>query len=200
MSVPTTERVLQLARQLGTIRPRDLIASGLPHTMLAQLERQGRLERVARGIYRVADQPASSHQSLAEVCARVPKGVICLLSALQYHQLGTQSPFEVWVALPPKHWTPKSDYPPLRVVRFSGRALSEGVEEHRTTAGVIRVYSVPKTVVDCFRHRNKVGLDVALEALQACLRERRATVDELWRCAQLLRAAGVMRPYLEALA
>lgn len=102
------------------------------------------------------------------------------------------------MAIHPRAYSPRSDYPPLRVVRFSGAALSEGVEEHASPDGPIRVYSVAKTVVDCFRYRNKIGLDVALEALQASLRGRRVTVDELWRYARMLRMANVMRPYLEA--
>jgi predicted transcriptional regulator of viral defense system len=166
--------------------------------MLAQLHRQGRLERIARGLYRLPDLETTEHSSLAEACSRVPTGIVCLLSALRFHNLGTQSPFEVWMAIPPKAWAPRIDYPPLRMVRFSGPALTEGVEEHHTPEGKVRVYSVAKTVVDCFRYRNKIGLDVALEALQTCLRERRATVDELWRFAKLLRMAKVMRPYLEA--
>jgi predicted transcriptional regulator of viral defense system len=121
-----------------------------------------------------------------------------LLSALRFHQIGTQSPFEVWLAVHPKAHAPRLEYPPLHLVRFSGAALTEGVEEHPTSDGPIRIYSVSKTVVDCFRFRNKIGLDVALEALQASLRERRVTVDELWHYARMLRMTNVMRPYLEA--
>jgi predicted transcriptional regulator of viral defense system len=194
----TTARILQLVADLGIARPRDLTDRDLPHSILAQLHEQGRLERVGRGLYRLPERQPTQHSSLAAVCKRVPAGVVCLLSALRFHDLGTQSPFEVWLAIDPKHRLPRVEYPPIRVVRFSGSALTEGVEEHRTPDGAVRVYSVAKTVVDCFRYRNKVGLDIALEALKACLRERRASVDEVWTYARLLRMSNVMRPYLEA--
>jgi predicted transcriptional regulator of viral defense system len=190
--------VLQLASELGLIRPRDLTSRDIPHTYLRQLERQGRLERIARGIYRLPEREPSQHVALAEACKRVPDGTVCLLSALRFHELGLQNPFEVWMAIHPKAYSPRIDYPPLRVVRFSGAALTEGVEEHPTADGPVRVYSIPKTVVDCFRYRNKIGLDVALEALQACIRDKRATVAELWHYAVLLRMTNVIRPYLEA--
>lgn len=198
MSTTATNDVLILAEDLRLVRPRDLTARGLPHSLLFQLQRQGRLERVGRGLYRLPGHDTTEHSSLAEACKRVPRGVICLLSALQYHNLGTQSPFEVWMAIHPKERVPRVETPPLRIVRFSGMALSEGVESHVTPDGDLRVYSVAKTVVDCFRYRNKIGLDVALEALQVCLRERRATVDEMWKYAKALRMTNVIRPYLEA--
>jgi predicted transcriptional regulator of viral defense system len=198
LNTNATAETLRLTAELGLIRPRDLTARHLPHSLLAQLCKQGRLERVGRGLYRLADHQPAEHSSLAEACKRVPQGVVCLLSALRFHELGTQNPFEIWMAIHPDARLPRLEYPPLRVVRFSGAALAEGVEEHATPDGIVRVYSVPKTVVDCFRYRNKVGLDVALEALQACLRERRATIDELWHYAKALRMASVLRPYLEA--
>lgn len=194
----TTAEILRLAAELGLVRPRDLTARNLPHTLLAQLYEQGRLERVGRGLYRLPGHQPTEHSSLAEVSKRVPQGVVCLLSALRFHGVGTQSPFAVWMAIHPKDRLPRLEYPPLRVVRFSGPALTEGVEEHSTPDGTVRVYSIAKTVVDCFRYRNKIGLDVALEALQCALRERRATVDELWDYAKALRMTNVMRPYLEA--
>jgi predicted transcriptional regulator of viral defense system len=198
LNTTATTETLRLAAELGLIRPRDLTARHLPHTLLAQLHEQGRLERVGRGLYRLPGHEPAEHATLAEACKRVPQGVVCLLSALRFHELGTQSPFEVWLAIHPKARIPQFDYPPLHVVRFSGKALEDGVEEHSTADGSVRVYSVPKTIVDCFRYRNKVGLDVAVEALRACLRERRATVDEIWHHARALRMANVMRPYLEA--
>ena len=151
-------------------------------------------------MYVLPDAEYMHHLSLAQACARVTHGIVCLLSALQFHGLGTQNPERVWMAIHPKSARPRIDYPPLHVVRFSGLALSEGVEEHRTSDGLIRVYSVAKTVADCFRYRNKIGLDVALEALRECRRERRATLDELWHYATIDRISTVMRPYLEAIA
>ncbi|WP_459864738.1 type IV toxin-antitoxin system AbiEi family antitoxin domain-containing protein [Endothiovibrio diazotrophicus] len=130
---------------------------------------------------------------------RTPHAVICLLSALRFHDLTTQAPFEVWLAIPNKAHAPKMEYPPLRIVRFSGAALTGGVEEHVIDGVAVHVTSVAKTVVDCFKFRNKIGLDVALEALRAAWAERRVSMDELWHYAKLCRVANVMRPYLESL-
>lgn len=194
---PTVE-ALKLAGELGLIRPRDLAARNIPHTLLSQLHAQGCLERVSRGVYRLPQGATTEHATLAEVCIRIPSGVICLLSALHYHHMGTQSPHQVWVAIPEKARQPRINYPPLRTVRFSGAALQEGVETHTTLDGAVRVYSPAKTVVDCFKYRNKLGLDVALEALRAYIRDQRNSPDVLWYYAKLLRMANVMRPYLEA--
>ncbi len=124
--------------------------------------------------------------------------MVCLLSALQNHHLTTQAPFEVWLAIAEKARLPKIEYPPLRVVRFSGPSLSFGIEEHEVDGVRVRVYSPAKTVADCFKYRNKIGLDVAIEALRDCLRQRKATRDELWSAAKVCRMSNVMRPYLEA--
>lgn len=182
------------------VRPRDLEARGLSRVTLLRLCERGELVRSGRGVYVLADADYTQNVSLAEVCLRVPSGVVCLLSALRFHELGTQSPPQVWLALPNKARKPRMDYPPLRVVRFSGLALSEGVEEHKTSDGLIRVYGVAKTVADCFRYRNKIGLEVALEALRECRRDRRATMDDLWHFAAVDKISTVMRPYLESVA
>ena len=195
-----TERVLALAHRHGVLRPRDLAPHGIPREYLTRLHAQGVLERPARGIYVLADAEADEHQSLLEACKRVPHGVVCLLSALRFHGLTTQAPFEVWLGIDAKARLPKVEYPPLRIVRFSGPALTEGVKEHVIRGVTVRVTGAARTVVDCFKYRNKVGLDVALEALRDCRKKRKATVDELHRAAQDRRMANVMRPYLEALA
>jgi len=166
---------------------------------LTRLTREGLVRRVGRGLYEVADADWSAHHSLAEVAKRVPNGVVCLLSALQFHELTTQLPFEVWLAVDPKARVPRGLTVAIRLLRFSGVALSEGVEEHGIDGVAVHITSPARTVVDCFRYRNKVGLDVALEALRDCYRLRLATRDELWECAGRLRAANVMRPYLESL-
>jgi len=206
--MPTTqESILALARDRGLVRPLDLDARGLPRVSLTRLVRQGRLARVGRGLYALPDRPVSEHSALAEVARRHPRAVVCLLSALRFHELTTQSPFEVWLAIPTKARAPRLDYPPLRIVRFSEAGLVEGVEEHEIDGVPVRVTGVARTVADCFKYRNKIGLDVALEALKEALKEqgqggrgRRVSIDELWRYARLDRVANVMRPYLVALA
>lgn len=201
----TQDAILDLAGVRGLIRALDLDARGLPRVSLTRLVRQGRLARVGRGLYALPDRPVSEHSALAEVARRHPRAVVCLLSALRFHELTTQAPFEVWLAIPSKARPPQLDYPPLRIVRFSEAGLSEGVEEHEIDGVPVRITGIARTVADCFKYRNKIGLDVALEALKETLREqgdrgRRGSIDEIWRYAQLDRVANVMRPYLEALA
>ena len=193
------QTILDLARKRGLIRPRDLEPLGLPRVTLTRLVRQGALTRVARGLYALPDRSVSEHTALAEVARKHPQAIVCLLSALRLHELTTQSPFEVWLAIPNKARPPKMDYPPLRIVRFSGAALTEGIEERSVDGVPVRVTSVARTVADCFKFRNKIGLDVALEALQESWRAKRVSMDELWRYAALCRVANVMRPYMECL-
>ena len=163
------------------------------------LHRRGLLERVSRGIYAAKESKVTENHSLAEAAKRVPHGVLCLLSALRFHQMTTQLPHEVWLAIGFKARRPKPDGLALRVVRFSGKALTSGVDEHSIEGVKVRIYNPAKTVADCFKYRNKIGLNVALEALRDCKKRRRATMDDLWRYAKVCRVANVMRPYLESL-
>ena len=193
------QQILTLASAQGLIRPRDLIAQGLPRVALTRLVRQGLLTRVARGLYACPDRTVSEHGTLAEVARKHPQAIVCLLSALRVHNLTAQSPFEVWLAIPNKARAPKLEYPPLRIMRFSGTALTEGIEDHQVDGVTVRVTNVARTVADCFKFRNKIGLDVALEALQEAWANKRISMDELWRYATLCRVANVMRPYMESL-
>lgn len=193
-----THQILRLAKRAGVLRPRDLDAARIPRTYLGRMLSSGLLERVGRGLYVLAGSGFGEHRTLVEAGKRVPKGVVCLLSALRFHNLTTQAPKEVWLAIGEKAWRPRLTSPPLRIVRFSGRALREGVEVRKIEGVEVRVYSPAKTVADCFKYRNKIGLDVALEALRECWRARRCTMDELWRYAKVCRVQNVMRPYLEA--
>jgi predicted transcriptional regulator of viral defense system len=191
--------ILNLAAKRGLIRQRDLEALGLPSVTLTRMVRKGLLTRVDRGLYALPDHRMSEHGALAEVARRHPQTIVCLLSALRVHDLTTQSPFEVWLAIPNKARAPKMSYPPLRIVRFSGAALKDGVEEREIDGVIVRVTNVARTVVDCFKFRNKIGLDAAIEALQEAWRAKLVSMDELWRYATLCRMANVMRPYLESL-
>jgi predicted transcriptional regulator of viral defense system len=198
MSKTKVEQAVALVRRHGVIRPRDLAAQGIPREYLVRLHRQGVLDRPARGVYVLAAAEPSENQSLVEACKRVPHGVVCLLSALRFHQLTTQAPFEVWLAIGVKARLPKLDYPPVRIVRFSGSALTSGIEKHAFQGVTVRITNPARTVVDCFKYRHKIGLDVAIEALAEAWRGGRATADDLWRAATVDRVANVMRPYLEA--
>jgi predicted transcriptional regulator of viral defense system len=200
MPPPTDrERALKLAHRRRGVTARDLAAAGIHRQVLSRLVESGELERIVRGLYRLPEHPLTEHHGLAMAGAAVPRGVICLLSALQFHGIGTQLPSEVWIAIDRRARRPALKYPPLRVVRYTGAALTEGAESHRIEGQAVRVYNVAKTVADCFKYRNKIGLDVALEALREAWRARRFTMDELDRYAGICRVHRVMRPYLEAL-
>lgn len=194
------DRLIALFEKVRVVRPRDLRKVGISPTYLNKLHAQGVLERPGRGLYVLADDNPSEHRSMVEACRRVPRGVICLLSALRFHELTTQAPFEVWLAIDGKAQAPRVDSPPLRIVRFTGAALSFGIEEHLIEGVTVRVYSAAKAVADCFKFRNKVGIDVALEALRDCLQQKKGTIDQIWQAAKQCRMTNVMRPYLEALA
>ena len=195
-----TQRVLDLATQKGLLRASDLDAIDAPRVVLTRLTAAGVLERVGRGLYRLPDAHGSEFESLAIVATKVPQAVFCLLTALQFHELTTQLPRQIWIAMPRGSHSPRIDYPPIRMVQMAGRAHLSGVEEHLCNEVKVRIYSPAKTVVDCFKHRNKIGLDVALEALKDAWRTRKASADDLWRYAQDCRVATVMRPYMEAVA
>ncbi|GAB1538291.1 type IV toxin-antitoxin system AbiEi family antitoxin domain-containing protein [Scytonema sp. NUACC21] len=194
------QQVLDLAREVGAIRAKDVEARGIHREYLKRLEQKGLLIRSARGVYTFAHAEITESHSLVEAIERVPHGVICLLSALSFYELTTQAPFEVWLAIGQKARTPKDELLPLRVVHMSGKALESGIEEHEIEGIRVPIYSLAKTVADCFKFRNKIGLDVALEALRECWKERRCTIDEIWHYAKICRVQNVMRPYLDSLA
>ena len=200
MPKSTEDKVMTLVKHAGVLRPRDLTQHHIPRQYLLRLQRRGQLQKVGRGLYIASETHLTEHQSLVEACKRVPQGIICLLSALRFHGLTTQAPSEVWMAIDDKAWRPKVDNPRLHVVRFSGEALASGIEDHIIEKVHVWVYGPAKTVADCFKYRNKIGLDVALEALRGCWRHRRATMDEMWKYAKVCRVANVMRPYLESIA
>lgn len=193
-------RIAEIARSAGVLRPRDLDDHGIARQYLRLAEKQGAVIRSGRGLYTAADAPVTEFHTFAEVAKRAPRGVVCLLSALRFHDLGTQDPFEVWLAIGEKDRRPRSDYPRIRIVRFSKPSLAFGQVSHDIEGVPTRIFSVAKTVADCFKYRNKIGLDVAIEALRECMRSRKATTDELWQAAKVCRVANVMRPYIEALA
>ena len=201
MAGKTTEttRLLKLARRQPILRVKDLLAAGIHPEHLRRLHQKGVMERTSRGVYRLVDANHTEHLSLAEVAKRVPHSVVCLLSALQFHRIGTQLPPDVWLAVERRTAQPTSMNPQLRVVRLSGQAFSEGIEERQIEGVRVRVYCPAKTVVDCFKFRNKVGLDVALEALRDGWRSRKLKMADLVRFANVCRVSNVMRPYLESL-
>jgi predicted transcriptional regulator of viral defense system len=201
MSPTGTQRdtVRNLFHQKGLVRMRDLRDAGVGSETVARLVREGAVTRVARGLYQLAEAVPDARRSFAEASALVPKGVICLISALQFHELTLQMPSVVWIAIDRTGWKPKVEYPPIRFVRFSSRALREGVKRHLIEGIEVPIFEPAKTIVDCFRYRNKIGLDIALEGLREGLRTKRATPDQLWEFARTARVWSVIRPYVEAM-
>jgi predicted transcriptional regulator of viral defense system len=191
--------VLSIARRNGSVSREDVADANIHTQTLSRLVRAGALQRVARGLYRLPSTPITQNHSLALVAALAPNAVVCLLSALSFHQIGTQLPHDVWIALDRRARRPALKFPPLRVVRFGGAALAQGIETHRIEGETVRVYKVAKTIADAFKYRNKIGLEIALEALREGWRARRFTMDEIYRYARVCRVERVMQPYLEAL-
>jgi predicted transcriptional regulator of viral defense system len=193
------QQVLDLAASKGLIRPVDLASIGVHRVVLTRMLRSGQLSRVGRGSYSLPDRPVSAHTCLAQVCVRSPEALICLLSALRFHDLTTQAPFEVWVAIANKAHMPTMDYPPLSIVRFSDKSLAVGVKEYQIDGVTVRVSSIEKTIADCFKYRNKIGLDVALAALHEAYKAGKINRDRLWHYAAVCRVSNVMRPYIESI-
>ena len=193
------QKIMQYIGKHGMVRPRDIEAIGLPREYLIRLHRLGKLNRSGRGIYTVPDANVTERHSYAEVAKRVPEAVVCLLSALAFHEITTQSPPSVWIALRKGARKPVLPSPSLRIVRLSGPSLTEGIDNHQVEGVPVRVYSAAKTVADCFKFRNKIGLDVAIEALKDSLRQKRAGINEIYRYAKICRVSNVIRPYMEAL-
>jgi len=191
--------VIELAHRNGVLRSRDLAELGIPRSTLSRLVEKGALQRISRGLYRVIEVEGTEHQTLAEVAKAHPRAVVCLLSALLFHDLTTQLPRRVWIAVENKTWAPRQGSVKLEVVWLTGAAFSEGIELHDVGGVPVKVYSPAKTVADCFKFRSRIGSDVAVEALREAVREKRTTPAEIMRYAKICRVGTVIRPYMEAL-
>ncbi len=192
------QRLLELARSREIFSASDAAAAGVHSAWLSRAVAESTIERVARGRYRLAGREATEHHTLALVASRAPAAVVCLLSALQFHRIGTQTPVEVWIAVERRAARPRMSYPPLRIARFSGAAFTAGIEDHVIEGQEVRVYTLAKTIADCFKYRNRIGLDVALEALSDAWQQRRLSLADLNVYARIDRVQNVMQPYIEA--
>jgi predicted transcriptional regulator of viral defense system len=199
MAKTSRAAVLKLARRSSVVRPRDLVERGIPRQALYDLVAAGELVRAGRGLYRLPDFEVTENHTLAEVSTRMPAGVICLLSALRFHGLTTELPAEVWVAIDRKAWAPTFAKPRVRLVRLSGPSLSEGIEQHVIEGIRVRVFGVSKTIADCFKFRNKIGTNIAIEALREGWRHRRLNLEELLKFAAMNRVDKILRVYLESI-
>lgn len=192
------EKTLKIASKTGVVRPKDLDQYGIPRKYLHILYRKGLLDRIGRGLYESPEYEPTENRSLVEICKRIPHAVVCLISALQFHDLTTQLPSQVWVAIDRKARLPNEVALPVRVYRFSGKALTEGIEEHKIEGVTVKVYNPAKTVADCFKYRNKIGLNIAIEALKDCLQQRKCKPADIDHYARVCKISSVIRPYMEA--
>ncbi|MBW2688494.1 MAG: AbiEi antitoxin N-terminal domain-containing protein [Deltaproteobacteria bacterium] len=192
------QQILELARTKGIIRAEDVEAVGISRNYLYRMHKEGLLEKSAVGLYTLPETPVTENSSLVEIAKRMPHAVVCLISALSYHGITTQLPHEIWLAIPRGSWRPDVEYPPLNLTYVSEPAYSFGIQEHVINGVTVKIYNPAKTVADCFKFRNKVGLDVAIEALREAWRSRKVTMDELVEAAGIDRVSKIMRPYLEA--
>lgn len=199
MSSSHADKLLRLTQAQPAVSARELSAAGIPQRVTSRMASRGSLRRVGRGLYTGIDASPSVHQSVIEVTKQAPNAVVCLLSALEIHEVGVQAPFEVWIALPAGTHAPRGTGTAIRVTRLSGAAFSEGIQTVVLDGAPVRFYNLAKTITDCFKLRSKVGLDVALEALREAWKARKVTMDDLARYAKVNRMSNVMRPYLEAL-
>ncbi len=192
------QQILELTQKQGVIRAEDVEALGISRNYLYAMRKEGMLQKRARGLYSLPEAEFNENANLVEVAKRVPNAVIGLVSALSYHGITTEIPHEIWIIVPRGAWRPRIGYPPLHLNYVSGPAYAYGVQEHILNGVAVKIYSPAKAVADCFKFRNKVGLDVAIEALREAWRTRKATMDELVEAARIDRVLKVMRPYLEA--
>ncbi len=194
------QKIQALAKGRESITTSEIVEIGVSNQAVTRLLRRGALEKVRRGVYRLPNSPITENHDLVNAMKGAPKAVVVLISALHFHGIGTQQAHEVWIQLPMKAHAPRIEWPPIRIIRTSVNALfTEGVEEHRLSGEMVRITTPARTVADCFKHRNKLGIDVCVEALRETLRERKSTIGEIGRMGRLLRAGKVMRPYLEAM-
>ena len=196
---PQRDRLASFLRAQGISRLAEIRRAGITAATVSRLEREGVVTKLGRGLYQLADASPEGNHSLAEAAKRVPKGVICLVSALAFHGITDQMPRRVWIAIGPKDWKPQIEYPPLRIVRFADKFLRDGVETHEIEGVSVPIFGAAKTIADIFRHRHSIGIDVAVQALKEALRQRKATPSEISACAMRNGAWNTLRPYLEAL-
>ena len=197
MAITQGSRALKLLKARGMLRLRDFIAEGIEPETLARLVRDAKVVHPARGLYQLPDAPIDASYMFAEAAVLVPKGIVCLISALQFHGLTLQMPSIVWMAIARTAWRPTISYPPVRFVRFSGWAMTEGVKLYSIQSRDVPITNPARTIVDCFRYRNKIGLDIAMEGLREGIRHRKCTADELWLYGKQARVWTIMRPYVE---
>ena len=191
--------VYRLLKQRKIVRTEELSSAGVHRETIHRMVKAGDIVKLARGLYSFPNYQPTEHYSLIEAQKLVDQGVVCLLSALSYHDIGTQNPSEIWMAIPRKTRHPKIDNSPVKIVQFSGEGYRNGIETHIIENNEIQIYNIPKTIADCFKYRNKLGIDVAIEALKDVILNERTTVDELLKYSEICRVRRIITPYMESL-
>jgi len=194
-----SDKVFRTLSKQGVVKTSAFVKMNISRAYLSKMKVRGLITQTGRGYYTLPKRSISEHHGLVEVSVAFPGGVICLLSALEFHELTTQNPFKVWVAIGRRDRRPAYKGVPTIIVRYSPACLKEGIERHSIEGVEVRVFNIAKTIADCFKFRNKIGIDVALEALKECLQKRSCSIDDLWHCARICRVSKIMRPYMEAL-
>jgi predicted transcriptional regulator of viral defense system len=189
--------ILKLAEEKGILRPKDVREEDLPRQYVYRLYEQGKLEKIGRGLYKLPEKQFSMSDTQLEACKKITHGVMCLKTALRFHDMTTQNPHKIWMAIEVKAWEPEVDLP-MKFIRMSGESFESGIEEHEVDNVLVRVYSAAKTVADCFKFRSKIGLEVCLAALRDFRRQNMGTMDDIWKYAKINRVHKIMRPYMEA--
>ena len=197
MQTEKEKKAMKIISACGIVRPAELEKQGLSRQILYRLYGKGLISRSGRGLYTTRDYEPTENYGLMQACSKIPKGVVCLLSALQFYDITTQMPHQIWIAIEQKARRPRIDVP-VQIMYFSGKAFTEGIEVHKIKGVTVRVYCPAKTVADCFKYRNKTGIDIAIEAMRDCIHKKKCSIDEIWRYAKVCRVANVIRPYLES--
>jgi len=198
MATEKMKKVLELAEEKGILRPKEVEEQGLPRKYIYRLVKEGKLEKISRGLYKIPGKNFPVDESMVEACKRIPDGVVCLLSALQFHRMTTQLPNKIWMAIEQESWKPDVDLP-VKFIRMSGDSYGKGVETYEVEGVSLNIFSPAKTVADCFKFRSKIGTDVAIESLKEYREEKKGTMDEVWKYAKINRVHKVMKPYMESI-
>ncbi len=192
-------QILEIVKEKGVIKAGDIEAEGISRSYLYILHNSGLLQKITRGLYALPDTHVTEHITLIEIAKRVPNAVVCLISALSFYDLTTQLPHEIWITIPRGSWRPKFDYPSLNLTYASKETYSYGILEHKLNRVSVKIYSPAKTIADCFKFRNKIGLDIAIEALRNGWETKKVDMDELVKAAKICKVSKIIRPYLEAI-
>ncbi len=199
MSKTNEEIIKEIFKQHNVVRLRDFIKAGIHQQIIMRMVNAGKIQRISRGLYMLEESDITANHSFVEVSCKIRKAVICLISALQFHDIGTQLPNKIWIAIPRTNTKPNFTNPPLNINWYSGRAYTEGIEIKVIEGIPVKIYNIPKTIADCFKFRNKIGMEVAIESLKECVREKKVNTEDIMYYASICRVSNIIKPYMESI-